>query len=82
MPYEEKEQPRYITRRFRTTRLINLYALSRTVRVPGGNPCGAGLVRCGGMWTLGRTRGMLFVGSNSNNSSFATSLAHAHLPYF
>lgn len=72
----------YITRHFRTTHLIDLHALSCTVRVPGGNPCGAGLVRCGGVWTLGRTRGMLLVGSNSSNSSFATSLAHAHLPLF
>jgi len=37
----------YITKHFRTTRLIDLYDLSFTVRVAAGNPCGADLVRCG-----------------------------------
>jgi len=72
----------YITRHFRTTRLIDLYALLCTVRFPGGNPWEADLVRCWGVWTLGRTKGMLLVGSNSSDWSFATSLAHAHLPHF
>ena len=73
----------YTTRHFRTTRLMDLYDLSCTVRVAAGNPCVADLVRSGGgVWTLGRTRGMLLVGLNNSNSSFATSLAHAHLPHF